>query len=84
MARPDFEKAVRELSRSIKEKQLEFQHGAVLALGYSYARRSQVGRVEDCEPQLYSDTVSLITSQLEHSNTLMVSAGPLCRPSSLR
>ena len=33
--------------------------------------------LEDREPQLYSDTVSLITSQLEHSNTLMVSAACL-------
>ena len=32
----DFEKAIKELLRSFKEKSLEHQHGILLALGYSF------------------------------------------------
>ena len=77
--RPDFEKSVRDLSRSMKEKQLEFQHGAILALGYSFGRRCLLARMsgEMTDWSLYTETVRLIISQLDHSNTLILSAACL-------
>ena len=79
ISRPDFEKSVRDLSRSMKEKQLEFQHGAILALGYSFGRRCLLARMSGglTEWSLYRETVSLIISQLEHPNTLILSAACL-------
>ena len=34
LSEQEFDKAVSDLTRSLKEKQLEFQHGAILALGH--------------------------------------------------
>ena len=55
---PEFEKAVRDLSRSVKEKQLEFQHGATLALGHSFGRRVLLGRAPQpaAKWRLYKET----------------------------
>ena len=78
--RPDFEKAVKDLTRSMKEKQLEFQHGALLALGYSFGRRNLLARMDKEELgdwSLYKETVGLIISQLDHSNSLIISAACL-------
>ena len=64
----------------MKEKQLEFQHGAILALGYSFGRRCLLARMSEgglTEWSLYRETVSLIISQLEHPNTLILSAACL-------
>ena len=79
---------VKYLTRSMKEKQLEFQHGAILALGYTFGRRSLLARMERTELgdtaheqegdwSLYTETVELILSQLDHSNSLIVSAACL-------
>ena len=39
-----FGKAFTELTRSFKEKSLEFQHGIVLALGHGFGRRALLSR----------------------------------------
>ena len=39
-----FQKAFVELTRSFKEKSLEFQHGIVLALGHGFGRRMLLSR----------------------------------------
>ena len=77
--RPDFEKSVKDLSRSMKEKQLEFQHGAILALGYSFGRRCLLARMSGglTDWSLYTETVRLIISQLDQTNTLILSAACL-------
>ena len=79
ISRPDFEKSVRDLSRSMKEKQLEFQHGAILALGYSFGRRCLLARMTGglTDWSLYTETVRLILGQLDHPNTLILSAACL-------
>ena len=80
ISRPDFEKSVRDLSRSLKEKQLEFQHGAILALGYTFGRRGLLARMGGgslAEWSLYRETVGLLLGQLGQSNSLLLSAACL-------
>ena len=47
LIKAEFEKSVRELYRSLKEKTLEYQHGAVLALGHSFGRRILTDRIRE-------------------------------------
>ena len=73
---PEFEKAVRDLSRSVKEKQLEFQHGATLALGHSFGRRVLLGRAPQPAAQwrLYKEVCSTVVQQLASSHNLLLSS----------
>ena len=43
----DFERILKDLSRGFKEKQLELQHGVLLALGHSFGRRILLSRVNN-------------------------------------
>ena len=43
----EFERTMKELSRGFKDKQLEFQHGVLLALGHSFGRRILLIRQEN-------------------------------------
>ena len=54
--KPDFEKAVKYLSRSMKEKQLEYQHGAGLAIDW----------------RIYKDSCQLLIQQLDSPQNLLL------------
>ena len=41
-------------TRSLKEKQLEFQHGAILALGHSFDRRLLLARLSEAQDKMAS------------------------------
>jgi hypothetical protein len=57
----DFEKAMRDLGKAVREKGLEHQHGALLALGHGHGRRVLLTRmsgpdqVRGAEWRAYSD-----------------------------
>jgi len=80
--KPDFEKAVKDLTRSMKEKQLEYQHGAGLAIGYSFARRILLARMKDPKQQfsdwrIYKDSCQLLIQQLDSPQNLLLGSGCL-------
>ncbi len=77
----DFEKAITELTRSFKEKSLEFQHGIVLALGHSFGRKILLTRLESPSEAKnieswgsYKKAVELVTAQLNSSHAMMIGA----------
>jgi len=80
--KPDFERVVADLVKGVKEKTLEFQHGALLALGYAFGTRILLSRMNN-PAQKYKDwkifhsTCELVLSQLEASQSLMVNCGCL-------
>ena len=45
--KPDFEKAMRELGKGLKERSLEYQHGVLLALGHAFGRRLLLARIQN-------------------------------------
>jgi len=78
----DFEKAVRELYRSLKEKTLEYQHGVLLALGYSFGRKILCDRIKEPkksfnEWKVYKEASELVISHLDNSHNLMIGASCL-------
>ena len=78
----EFEKAVGDLVRSVKEKQLEYQHGAILALGHSFGRRVLLARMSDPRAEFsahaqYVSTTKMIVSFLDHSHNMIISAACL-------
>jgi len=76
----DFELAVQDLLRSFKEKQVEFQHGAIVAVGYSFGRvvrGHRKGNVAAADWTTYKDTVNLVIDQLSSQQALSMSAGCL-------
>jgi len=80
--KPDFEKAVKDLTRSLKEKQLEYQHGAVLAIGNSFGRRILLARMKDPKQQfsdwrIYKDSCQLLIQQLDSTQNLLLGSGCL-------
>lgn len=80
--KPDFEKAVKDLTRSMKEKQLEYQHGAVLAVGNSFGRRILLARMKDPKQQfsdwrIYKDSCHLLIQQLDSPQNLLLGSGCL-------
>jgi len=80
--KPDFEKAVKDLTRSMKEKQLEYQHGAGLAIGNSFARRILLARMKDPKQQfsdwrIYKDSCQLLIQQLDSPQNLLLGSGCL-------
>jgi len=70
-----FEKAMKDLAKGVKEKGLEFQHGAVLALGNSFGRKVLLGRMAQpgngdwAEWKLYQEHCELVILQLDPVNT---------------
>ena len=80
--KPDFEKAVKDLTRSMKEKQLEYQHGAVLAVGNSFGRRILLARIKDPKQQfsdwrIYKEGCQLLIQQLDSTQNLLLGSGCL-------
>merc|ERR1719483_652930 len=80
--KPDFEKAVKDLTRSLKEKQLEYQHGAALAIGNSFGRRILLARMMDPKQQfsdwrIYKDSCQLLIQQLDSPQNLLLGSGCL-------
>jgi len=78
----DFEKAIKELSRGFKDKSLEFQHGVLLALGYSFGARILKSRIKDPSQKykdwkIFGESCEMILSQLDASQNLMISGGCL-------
>ena len=72
----EFEKAVTDLTRSMKEKQLEFQHGAILALGHSFGRRLMKGE-KVVGTDLYAKITRMIVKNLDNSHNMLLSAACL-------
>lgn len=78
---PLFEKAMVELTRGFKEKSLEYQHGVIVALGFSFGRRflrseSLNSTAENFSDEkkwnIYTSSVELILAQLgANSHALM-------------
>jgi proteasome component ECM29 len=79
--RGDFEKAITDLCRSFKEKSLEFQHGIVMALGFSFGRKILLTRINSPGDAKnleswgsYKGSAELIVAQLNSSHSLMMGA----------
>ncbi|TRY72263.1 hypothetical protein TCAL_11939 [Tigriopus californicus] len=74
-----FEKAMGDLTRGFKEKSLEYQHGVIMALGFSFGRRflrlkarSAPTTIDERNWVIYASSVQLILAQLgTNSHTLM-------------
>ena len=85
MVRQDFERAMKDVAKVVREKGLEYQHGAVLALGQSLGRHVLLARMEGRHEDwsqwtVYRDICNLVISQLATLNTsqnLLVSAACL-------
>ena len=78
----DFEKAISDLTRSIKEKQLEYQHGAILSLGYSFGRRLLLARMKNPEEKFqewgsFVKTTKMMMTNLDNSHNMILSAACL-------
>ena len=66
-------------TRSLKEKQLEFQHGAILALGHSFDRRLLLARLSEAQDKMasadiYMKITKTIFSSLDNSHNIISAA----------
>ena len=68
-----FDSAIQDLMRSFKEKQVEFQHGVIVAIGFAFGRKL---RVKQDLPG-FKQAVDLVVSQLDNQQVLAMSAGCL-------
>ena len=77
-----FERAITELSKSFKDKQLEYQTGSIIAIGFSFARYSLIlensnERQSFHQWSCFKENVELIIDQLSHSHPLMLGSACL-------
>ena len=82
LSEQEFDKAVTDLTRSLKEKQLEYQHGAILALGHSFGRRLLLARLSEAQDKMasadiYVKITKMMVSSLDNSHNLIISAACL-------
>ena len=82
LSEQEFDKAVTDLTRSLKEKQLEFQHGAILALGHSFGRRLLLARLGEAEDKMasadiYVKITKMMVGSLDNSHNMIISAACL-------
>ena len=75
---PEYIGCIHDLAKGFKEKQLEFQHGAILSLAYSFApKANEIQNMNE-----FKETVDMILDQLDpdtnqHQHSLLVSASCL-------
>lgn len=75
----EFDKAISDLTRSMKEKQLEFQHGAILSMGYSFGRRLMLAKLNVtgasvANNDMFVKNTKMIVTSLDNSHNLILSA----------
>jgi len=80
--KPDFEKAVRDLSKGFKERSLENQHGILLALGHAFGRRLLLARIENPAQKhkdwkIFRESCDMIVGELAAVQNLMLSGSCL-------
>ena len=73
---PDFEASVAELTKNFKDKQVEYQHGAVASLGFAFGRVLRCGGSPN-PWKAFTDAAELVVAQLGSQQTLLVSSACL-------
>ena len=80
----EFEKSLTDVSRSFKDKHLEYQTGCIIAIGFSLARylflmEAQNGNEykEVRHSSFFKELTELVINQLNHSHALMLSSACL-------
>ena len=78
LSEQEFDKAVTDLTRSLKEKQLEFQHGSILALGHSFGRRLLLSKEDKmASADIYVKITKMMVGSLDNSHNMIISAACL-------
>ena len=78
----EFERVIHDLGKSFKDKQLEYQTGCIIALGFSFARfflitKGNTTVKEVCDWTCFKEMTELVIDQLNHSHQLMLGSACL-------
>ena len=70
---PEFLACIHDLAKGFKEKQLEFQHGAVLSLAYTFSPKASLQEIQSLNE--FKETVDMIISLLEADKHALLMSG---------